>query len=130
MYGFSASNSTDALNTVEAFNTTTQRWANETVSGGSFNGIGRGGSAFATTSTSGLGLGFYITNGLNGQGPPGLITFDASNPSTLTWTNTTGGVPNVDATAMLYARYGNKGVLIVFGGYRNVRRQTSHTAWN
>ena len=105
--------------TVPSFNATTQTWENASVSGGSFNTIDRGVDMWATTSTSGLGLSF-ITGGSETDLPPGMIVFDASDPNNLTWTNKTHGTPSLDLGTMQYARFGNKGVLIAFGGYTDV----------
>ncbi len=113
--GYAAPNNS----TVPSFNATTQTWENASVSGGSFNTVDRGEALWATTSTSGLGLSF-ITGGSEKDVPPGMIVFDASDPNNLTWTNKTHGTPHLDLGTMQYARFGNKGVLIAFGGYTDV----------
>ncbi|KAL8689147.1 MAG: hypothetical protein Q9218_005119 [Villophora microphyllina] len=109
--------------TVQAFNVTSQTWSNASVSGGAYNSVTRQGAVAATSSTSGLGLGF-ITGGSTEDTPSGLVTFDASNPSALTWKNDTQGTPHLVLGSMQYARYGNKGVLIAFGGYLNLFNAT------
>ena len=114
--GFTAPNNA----TVPSFNATTQTWKNASVSGGSFNTVDRGGAVSATTSTSGLGLSF-IAGGSETVIPPGMIVFNASNPTNLTWVNKTHDTPHFDLGTMQYARFGNKGVLIAFGGYTDVR---------
>lgn len=118
MYHFAGYADSDNA-TVQSFNATLQTWANVSVSGGSLNYMSRGGAAFATSSTSGLGLGF-ISGGSDAQTLPGLITFNASDPSALSWTNETQGTPHLDLGTMQYARFGDKGVLIAFGGYTDV----------
>ncbi|KAL9595678.1 MAG: hypothetical protein Q9179_004890 [Wetmoreana sp. 5 TL-2023] len=67
-------------------------------------------------STSGLGLGF-ISGGGTPDDDVGLITFNASDPSALTWTYQSRGTPHLELGAMQYARFGDKGVLVAFGGY-------------
>ena len=106
--------------TLPSFNATTQTWKNASISGGSLNAVNQGGALSATASTSGLGLSF-ITGGPKTDISPGMITFDASNPNNLTWTNKTQGTPHLDVGTMQYVRFGNKGVLIAFGGYTDVR---------
>lgn len=105
--------------TVQSFNVTTQTWSNASVSGGALNTMTRAGAVTATSSSTGLGLGF-ITGGSDGNTPPGLVTFNASNPSSLTWTNDTQGTPHIALGNMQYARFGSEGILIAFGGYSNV----------
>ena len=112
-------NNTVGLNTLDSFNTTSQTWANITITGGNFNTIGGWLSSAATSSTSGLGLGFTI-GGADSRTPPGMVVLDASNPNDLSWTNKTEGAPPLCGAEMQYARYGNKGVLIAFGGYIDV----------
>ena len=116
-------NSNVNTNTLESFNTTSQTWSNVSVIDGDHNlsnvtydPIGAYLSSSATTSTSGLGLGFVV-GGLDRRAPSGMIVLDASNPDSLSWTNETGGVPILSGAEMQYARYGKKGVLIAFGGY-------------
>ena len=106
--------------TVPSFNATTQTWKNASVSGGSFNTVDKGGAVSATTSTSGLGLSFITGDNHGPDVPPAMIVFDASDPNNLTWTNKTHGTPHLDLGTMQYARFGNKGVLIAFGGYTDV----------
>ena len=105
--------------TLPSFNATTQTWKNASVSGGSLVTVNHGGVLSATTSTSGLGLSF-ITGNPKTEVPPGMITFDASDPNNLTWTNKTQGTPLFNDGTMQYARFGNKGVLIAFGGFTDV----------
>lgn len=108
--------------TVPSFNATTQTWKNVSVSGGSYNSVGRGGGALsATSSTSGLGLSFVAGgSALATNASLGMVVFNASNPSNLTWATKTHGTPHFDLGTMQYARFGNKGVLIAFGGYTDV----------
>lgn len=108
------------LNSVEAFNTTTETWTNASVSGGAYNSLGRNLASAANTATSGLGLSFITGGGDLGGPPAGMIRFDASDPAALKWTNETQGVPQMIGSTMQYARFGNKGVLVAFGGYSDV----------
>lgn len=85
-------NNTAGLNTLNSFNTTSQTWANITITGGKFNTIGGWLSSAAMSSTSGLSLGFVI-GGADPRTPPGMVVLDASNPNDLTWTNKTEGAP-------------------------------------
>ena len=122
MYNFAGfgDKDTQQLNSVETFNTLSQKWGNASVSGGAFNSLGRGFSASANTATSGLGLGF-ITGGLDAAPEPqGMIRFDASEPGLLQWRNETQEVPHTVGATMQYARFGKSGVLIVAGGYVDV----------
>ncbi len=119
-------NSNVSTNTLESFNTTSQTWSNVSVinedhslSNVTNNAIGRYLSSSATTSTSGLGLGFTV-GGSYPIAPTGMIVLDASNPDSLSWTNETDEVPILIGAEMQYARYGEKGVLIAFGGYGGV----------
>ena len=119
-------NSNVSTNILESFNTTSQTWSNMSVidedhklSNVTHNPIGRYLSSSATTSTSGLGLGFTV-GGSYMKAPTGMIVLDASNPDSLSWTNETDGVPILSGAEMQYARYGKKGVLVAFGGYSAV----------
>ena len=116
-------NSNVNTNTLESFNTTSQTWSNISVidkdhnlSNVTDNPIGAYLSSIATTSTSGLSLGFAV-GGAHPEAPSGMIVLDASNPDSLSWTNETDEVPILCGAEMQYARYGEKGVLIAFGGY-------------
>ena len=116
----------DSTNTLESFNTTPQTWSNvpivdadNSVSNMTYNPVGGHLSSGATTSTSGLGLGFAI-GGNYTEMSTGLIVLNASNPDSLSWTNETDEVPILSGGEMQYARYGKKGVLIAFGGYSAV----------
>ena len=104
--------------TVPSFNSTSQTWKNASVSGGSLDSIDRGESLSATSSENGLGLSFIT--GSSEKDSPAMIIFNASDPGNLTWTNKTHGTPHLDLGTMQYARFGNKGVLIAFGGYIDV----------
>ena len=48
---------------------------------------------------------------------PGMVTFDATAPSSPTWTNTTTGVPYFLGSTTVYVRFGKQGVLVSVGGY-------------
>ena len=116
----------DSTNTLESFNTTSQTWSNvpvvdadNSVSNVIYNPVGGHLSSSATTSTSGLGLGFAI-GGNYTEMSTGLIVLNASNPDSLSWANETDEVPILSGGEMQYARYGTKGVLIAFGGYSAV----------
>lgn len=106
--------------TVPSFNATSQTWQNASVSGGDFNTENMAGVVWATTSTSGLGLSFVTGANTVPSIPPAMIVFNASNPNNLTWMNTTNGTPDIYSGTMQYTRFGNKGVLIAFGGWTNV----------
>ena len=105
--------------TLPSFNATTQTWKNASVGGGSLDTVNHGSVLSATTSTSGLGLSF-ITGDHRTENPPGMITFVASDPNNPIWTNKTQGTPPFNDGTMQYARFGNKGVLIAFGGFTDV----------
>lgn len=131
IYSYGGFNQLDTFerNSVYSYDTESQTWANVTVEGGSFNRLGRIWSSSTTSVSSSLGLGF-ITGGFERfvtrntmaavDDPPGMIQFDASDPTTLKWTNVTENVPPMVGASMQFARFGNKGVLIVVGGYSHV----------
>ena len=125
-FTFNVLSSHGSTDTLESFNATTQTWstvsvidADQNLSNVTYNPIGAHLSSSATTSTSGLGLGFAV-GGNYTEAPSGIIVLDASNPDSLSWTNETDGVPILSGGEMQYARYGKKGVLIAFGGYSAV----------
>ncbi|KAL9632548.1 MAG: hypothetical protein Q9164_005258 [Protoblastenia rupestris] len=122
IYSFGGFNEWDDQfqSTVETFITTSQIWANSTIGGGAFNNRDRSFSASATTATSGLGLSF-TSGGFNPDNPKGMIRFDVSSPISPTWRNETKGVPPLVGATMQYARFGDQGVLIAVGGYKDVR---------
>lgn len=112
-------------NTLSAYNVTTGHWKEVNVTGGNLNFGNRTSSLYASVPDSGLG---FIYGGTTYMG--GMIRFDASNPSNLSWTNETLGsgsygvdVPNLDSGAMVYIPAGEEGMLISFGG-GNVRYST------
>ena len=116
----------DSTSTLESFNTTSQTWsvvpvvdADNSVSNVTYNPVGGHLSSSATTSTSGLGLGFAL-GGNYTELSTGLIVLNASNPDSLSWANKTDEVPILSGGELQYARYGKKGVLIAFGGYSAV----------
>ena len=122
-FTFHGLNGNFITNTLESFNTTSQTWSNVSVedrdhslSNVTKQPIGAYLSSSATTSTSGLGLGFAIGGGRETVSS-GMLVLDASDPKNLFWTNETDGAPILSGAEMQYARYGKKGVLIAFGGY-------------
>ena len=127
-FTFNVLKSSVSTNTLESFNTTSQTWSNRSVIDEdhslfnvTYNPIGGYLSSSATTSTSGLGLGFAVGGTYEkAKTPSGIIVLDASNPDDLSWTNKTDGVPILSGAEMQYARYGKRGVLIAFGGYSDV----------
>ena len=125
-FPFNVVSSYISTNTLESFNTTSQTWSNvpvidadHSISNVTYNPIGAHLSSSVTTSTSGLSLGFSI-GGNYTEAPTGMIVLNASNPDSLSWTNETNGTPILSGGEMQYARYGEKGVLIAFGGYNAV----------
>ncbi len=83
-------NDTLGIATLKAYDTQLDHWSDVSVSGGPFNSLNRFASMFATTKSSGLGLGFMA----GGDNPiPGMVAFNASDPKNPTWTNSTGNVP-------------------------------------
>ena len=125
-FPFNVLSSQVSTNTLESFNTTSQTWsnvpvmdANHSLSDVTYNPIAAHLSSSATTSTSGLVLGFAV-GGNYTKSPTGMIVLDASNPDSLSWTNETDGVPILSGGEIQYAQYGKKGVLIAFGGYNAV----------
>ena len=124
LYSFAAFGNvaSSVLNIIDAFNSTTGNWTNVTVGGGVVNSLSEGTSA--TTASSGLGLNF-ITGGYNNplasSTAAGMIRFDASISSALTWRNETDGVPGLARGTMQYVRSGSKGVLLAVGGFLRVQ---------
>jgi len=102
-------------NSTWVFNSSSAKWSNETVSGGGLNRFNRDSSMHTSTTSSNQGLGF-VNGGWNSIS--GMVTFNASNPRQLSWTNQTqGDVPGTMGATMQYVRYGKAGVLIAIGGY-------------
>ena len=101
-------------NTLDSYNATSQSWLNVTVIGGKYGGFARTFASSATTATSGLSFGF-LTGGEGKVLPQGMISFDASDLSSLSWRNET-YAPPISGATMQYVRFGNKGILVVVGG--------------
>jgi hypothetical protein len=107
-----------ATDTIIAYNTVTNTWSNETVSGGALNIAGR--NAGFTTTNPATGMGFYMGTGSPGDQHSwdieGLLVFNGSDPNDLKWTNVTANAPIVDAGSMAYIPLSKEGVLIAYGG--------------
>ena len=113
MAGF-PDNTTSRTNLINAYNVQDDNWSGVSPGTEPLNQHNRGQAMFATTDSSGLGLGF-IAGGMDWI--PGMVTFNASDPENLSWTNSTGNVPYFWGPATEYVRFGNKGVLVSVGGY-------------
>ena len=121
LYAFAGMNSHDITsNSLWAFNTTTNQWNFTVVEGGDYEFTNNSEGEY--TSIPATGQSFYTGGwGIGIQGIlSGLVAFESgANPS---WhfdnTNTAGlAPPNIMMGGMEYVRKGEKGVLIVFGGY-------------
>ena len=114
MCGFAGSSA--PINTLLAYNTTSEEWKNVTVSGGSFNFDSRAATLNAISRGQGNGGLGFLTGGW--EDLPGMIKFNGSDPANLRWTNETNdNVPLTLEGGMEYIRYGKQGSLITFGGY-------------
>ncbi len=113
LYSFGRSNDDAALGSLAAFDTATSQWSTAHVAGGDFN---HGARHMNMHATGGPGLGFIA--GGSDTDLRGMIQFNASNPSKLSWANQTGeSVPNTMGATMQYVRMGRAGVLVAIGGY-------------
>ena len=106
-----------ARNTITSYNASSQAWSNVSVAGGNFNFGARNAAVPARSTTSGQALGF-LTGGPDDPSR-GLLRFDGSDSSSLTWRNET-NAPHLFGATMQYVRFGNKGMLVAFGGYLDV----------
>ena len=113
MAGFPDS-STVGINSLNAYDIQNDGWSGVSPGNETLNKLNRGQAMFATTDSSGLGLGF-IAGGMGWV--PGMITFNASDSNNISWTNTTNNVPYFWGPATEYVRFGNQGVLVSVGGY-------------
>ena len=96
------------------FDIATNQWSSAPVTG---NVDGLVGPSLASVSITGLGLSFAL-----GPDEPGLTRFDATRPTSLTWTNqTTRGPQGIDPplvygdSELIYVPLGAEGILLVFG---------------
>ena len=123
--GISASTNADggnltADNILAAYNTSKNSWETVTVGGGNFDFGNRISASYASDPQSGLS--FHLGGEFDIE-TPGLVEFNASNPSHPTWVNQTSGgtagtpVPDVLEGSMVFLPYGDEGILIQLGGY-------------
>ena len=110
---------TTPTNKISSYNITSGKWKEVTVDGGNFNFGNR--TSAQSVSVPGSKLGF-IYGGISPY-MGGMIRFDASDPSNLSWANETLGdgskgdpVPNLDSGGLVYVPVGKEGMLISFGG--------------
>ena len=114
-------NATDGINSLNAYDVQHDSWSPVSPSGNAaLNKLDRGAGMFATTESTGLGLGF-LAGGIDWV--PGMTIFDASDTSNVSWTNATGGIPFFWGPATEYVRFGTKGVLVVVGGYASTEKK-------
>jgi hypothetical protein len=103
------------MDNLKAYNITSNKWSNITVSGGNFNYDTRVAMSSAVTAGTSAALGF-ASGGWDDLG--GMTRFDASNPETPKWTNETDSNPPLSYEgSMSFMRLGPKDSLISFGGY-------------
>jgi hypothetical protein len=111
-------------NVLAAYNTSTNSWETVTVEGGDFDFGNRVSASYASDPQSGLS--FHLGGEFDVE-TPGLVEFNASNPSHPTWVNQTNGgtagvpVPDVLEGSMAFLPYGDEGILIQLGGYNVCR---------
>ena len=124
-FGGFAEGSSDQTDQLLSYDVSKNSWFNASVLGGKYNEYQWDTSMHATSQAGGQGLSF-INGGDNGT-TGGMIVFNASDTSQLSWTNETGPtVPSTIGASMSYLRYGTQGVLIGMGG-TNVGHQGSVT---
>ncbi|KAI9791455.1 MAG: hypothetical protein M1835_000311 [Candelina submexicana] len=113
LYSFGTPSNSIARDSLSTYDTALNQWGTARVAEGSLNVGARHMNMHAT---GGPGSGF-ITGGGDAD-PKGMIQFNASDPSRLSWVNHTGeNVPNTMGATMQYIRMGREGVLIALGGY-------------
>ena len=107
--------------TVASYNMNSDAWNSVKPSGGDFNGDARLWGQTASDPVTGMS---YFTGGANNV--QGMLEFNASDPSHVTWANITQGNgiddsgPIVIAGGMVFLPFGEAGVLLLLGG-ANVR---------
>ena len=109
--------STNGINTLNTYGMRNDSWSVVSPGKEALNKLNRYQAMFATTESSGLGLNF-IAGGMDWI--PGMVTFNASDPLDLSWSNSTKDVPYFWGPSTEYVRFGNKGVLVSVGGYISV----------
>lgn len=114
----------DKLSSMATYNTTSRSWADVTVAGGKLNEGDRVESMYTSSMGTDLGLSFmqggFATNIAGfATNLTGMITFNSSDPSKPSWTNSTdsSNTPATMGAKMEFVRYGRSGVLIAFGGF-------------
>lgn len=114
----------DAQSSMAMYNTTARNWTDVTVAGGKLNQGDRVESMYTSSFGTDLGLSFiqggFATNIAGfATNLTGMITFNSSDPSNLSWTNSTesSNTPATMGAQMQFVRYGRSGVLIAFGGF-------------
>lgn len=117
IYIFGAPNK--ATSSLAAYNVITDTWQDVEVTGGAYNFGDRTAAQSVSISESGL---HFIYGGSNPY-MGGMIRFDASDSTNLSWTNETLGngsngveVPNLNAGALVHIPAGEQGILVSFGG--------------
>lgn len=105
------------LHTLASYDVSKDQWFSVTPVGGDFNSDARVWGAVASDPVNGTS---FFTGGANNV--RGMLTFDASDPDHISWTNLTQGRtindqnPHVIAGGMVYLPFGNAGVLLLLGG--------------
>ena len=107
----------EGIDSLDAYDVQHDNWSAVSPGTAPLNKLNRGQAMFATTDSTGLGLGF-IAGGMDWI--PGMVIFNASDPNNLSWTNTTNDVPYFWGPATEYVRFGNMGVLVAVGGYTSI----------
>ncbi|KAI9871284.1 MAG: hypothetical protein M1830_003110 [Pleopsidium flavum] len=125
-------------NSMAMYNTTSQSWSTVTVSGGNLNQGDREESMYTSSLGTDLSLSFIQGGYTSAMGPSawlesasatnltGMITFNSSDASNLSWTNSTkfSNAPETMGAKMQFVRYGRSGVLIAFGGFNTLYNET------
>ncbi|KAL6713486.1 hypothetical protein ACLMJK_008951 [Lecanora helva] len=117
LYQTSAADDPNAagLSTVQGYDIKDNNWQSISVSGGQFNQYDRYWSMHAS-SFEGGGTTSYIAGGMDYVS--GMVIFNASNPTSPTWTNVTDGtIPYFYGCTTQYVRFGDAGVLVSVGGF-------------
>ncbi|KAI9860565.1 MAG: hypothetical protein M1830_006229, partial [Pleopsidium flavum] len=121
----------DPQNSMAMYNTTSESWSTVTVSGGNLNQGDREESMYTSSLGTDLSLSFIQGGYTSLMGPgaqaesasatnlTGMITFNSSDASNLSWTNSTesSNAPDTLGAKMQFVRYGRSGVLVAFGGF-------------
>lgn len=113
IYVFGGVTSTVMASTVSAYDVGQGTWRDAAVAGGGLNFGTRSGAQTVSVRSSGVS---YLFGGFDPR-TPGMVTFEASDPANLSWSNDVmPGMPQTESGNMVYVPAGDSGLLVSFGG--------------